>query len=201
MNFAEIILIGIGLSMDAFAVALCKGLSMKTLNVKAAFIIAGFFGFFQALMPLIGWLLGSTFEKYISSFDHWVAFGLLFIIGGKMLFDAIKELKEEIEAEEFRLKIPELFLLAVATSIDALAIGITLACLGTSALGSTAENLSIWLCIVTIGAITFILSFIGVFIGNKFGARFKAKAEIAGGIVLILIGVKILLEHLNVISF
>lgn len=178
--------------MDAFAVALCKGLSMRKFNFKASVVIAAFFGFFQAFMPFIGWLVCRNFEKYITRFDHWIAFILLGFIGGKMLWDAIKEMKNpEEEEEEFRLKIGELFLLAIATSIDALAVGISFAFL----------NINIWSSITIIGICTLILSFIGVLIGNKFGSKFKTKAEILGGIILILIGLKILLEHLGIIAF
>ncbi len=192
MSFIEVLLIGIGLSMDAFAVALCKGLSMRKFNWKAGVVIAAFFGFFQAFMPWIGWLVCRNFEKYITRFDHWIAFVLLAFIGGKMLFDAIKEMKNPGEEEaEFKLKVGELFVLAIATSIDALAVGISFAFL----------SINIWSSITIIGISTFILSFIGVVIGNKFGAKFKTKAEIIGGVILILIGLKILLEHLGVIAF
>ena len=203
MSFLEILLLGVGLSMDAFAVALCKGLAMRQFSVKNGLIIAGFFGGFQALMPLIGWLLGKSFEQYITSVDHWIAFGLLLIIGGKMVFDAIREMRGEDseKEEEFRLKIGELFVLAIATSIDALAVGLTFAFLGVSAVTSTAGNLNIWFSILTIGLTTFVLSLAGVLLGNKFGNKFQAKAEIAGGIVLILLGIKILLEHLEIIHF
>jgi len=191
MSFVEIIFIGIGLSMDAFAVALCKGLSMNKINYKAGLLIAAFFGFFQAAMPFIGWLVCKNFEKYITRFDHWIAFALLVFIGVKMIIDTVKESREEEKTEEFQLKIRELFLLAIATSIDALAVGISFAFL----------NINIYSSIAIIGIITFILSIIGVFIGNKFGTRFKTKAGYAGGIILILIGVKILLEHLGIITF
>ena len=191
MSFLEILLIGVGLSMDAFAVALSKGLSMKKLNTKAGLLIAFFFGFFQALMPFLGWLVCKNFEKYIRQVDHWVAFVLLAFIGVKMIIDAVKDRNKKEEEEEFRLKIGELFVLAIATSIDALAVGISFAFL----------NINIWSSIGIIGVTTFILSFIGVVIGNRFGVRYKTKAEIVGGIVLILVGVKILLEHLGVIHF
>lgn len=192
MSFIEILLIGIGLSMDAFAVALCKGLSMKKFNIKAGLIIALFFGFFQAFMPFIGWLVCKNFEKYITKFDHWIAFVLLAFIGVKMIIDSIKEMKHpEDSEEEFKLKIGELFVLAIATSIDALAVGISFAFL----------NIKIWSSITIIGITTFILSLIGILIGNKFGSKFKTKAEIAGGIILVLIGLKILFEHLGLISF
>lgn len=185
MSFVEILLIGIGLSMDAFAVALCKGLSMKKIDIKASVIIAVFFGVFQAVMPLIGYFVCINFEKFISAFDHWIAFGLLEFIGIKMIIDAIKERNKDEEGE-FRLKIGELFVLAIATSIDALAVGVSFACV---------DDVNIFTSVLIIGITTLILSFIGVFIGNKFGAKFKTTAAIIGGIILILIGVKIILEH------
>lgn len=192
MTFLEVLLIGIGLSMDAFAVALCKGLSMRKFNFKAGLVIALFFGFFQAFMPFIGWLVCKNFEKYITKFDHWIAFVLLAFIGVKMIVDSIKDMKKPDDVEsEFKLKIGELFVLAIATSIDALAVGISFAFL----------SINIWSSIAIIGITTFILSLGGIVIGNKFGARFKTKAEIAGGIILVLIGLKILLEHLGVINF
>lgn len=178
--------------MDAFAVAISKGLSMRKINYKAGLIIAFFFGFFQALMPVIGYFAAIHFEKYIVAVDHWIAFGLLSLIGGKAIIGAIKEIRsgETVEAE-FKLKWGELVILAIATSIDALAVGISFAFL----------SVNIWTSVAVIGVTTLILSFIGVLIGNRFGAKLKAKAEIAGGIILILIGLKILLEHLGVINF
>ncbi len=191
MGFAELFLIGIGLSMDAFAVSVCKGLNMRDkINYKHTAVIALFFGGFQALMPLIGYFLGINFESLIKSFDHWIAFVLLAFIGGKMIYEAVND-KDDEEESDGSLKIKELFMLAVATSIDALAVGITFAFL----------NVNIWSSIALIGITTFILAFIGVILGNKFGSRYKSKAEIAGGIILVLIGTKILLEHLGIISF
>ena len=181
--FIEIFLIGVGLSMDAFAVSICKGLSMKKIKKRDVFIIALFFGGFQALMPFIGWFLGKGFESYITSID---AFILLGIIGGKMLIDGIKAEDDE-ETGEFKLDLKELFLLAIATSIDALAVGITFAFL----------DYPIVECMSIIGCTTFIISFIGVYIGKIFGSKYEHKAEIAGGIILIVIGLKILLEHLG----
>lgn len=189
MSYQEIFLVGIGLSMDAFAVALCKGLNMKKLNYFHAVIIALFFGGFQALMPFIGWFLGNSFEAYILSVDHWIAFGLLAYIGGKMAYDAIKGKEEEIENSGDKLDIKELFIMAIATSIDALAVGITLAF----------SKIPIMQSITIIGVTTFVLSITGVLIGNRFGMKFKNKAEIAGGVILILIGCKILLEHLGIL--
>lgn len=188
----ELFLIAVALSMDAFAVATCKGLCMKRLNVKHAAVIALFFGGFQAVMPLIGWFLGTQFERLITPVDHWVAFGLLAYIGGKMLWDALHPSEDNANCDlDEKLDIKELFILAVATSIDALAVGITFAVLKTDIAPA----------ILLIGSVTFLLSFLGVCIGFKFGNRFETKAEIAGGVVLILIGVKILLEHLGVIAF
>lgn len=191
--FLELLLIGVGLAMDAFAVSVCKGLAMKKASFKNAAVIGLFFGGFQALMPFIGWLLGTRFEKYIVSFDHWIAFVLLGFIGGKMIAEAVKPDEDE-ETEEksgFTLDIKELLVLAVATSIDALAVGITFAFL----------NYPIGEAVSIIGVTTFVISFAGVYIGNLFGAKYKNKAELAGGIILVLIGVKILLEHLGIINF
>ena len=192
MTFIEVLLIGIGLSMDAFAVALSKGLSMKKLNIRYGVLIAVFFGFFQAFMPLIGWLVCRSFEKYITRVDHWIVFVLLGFIGIKMIVDAIKDRnKEEKDSEREQIRIGELLILAIATSIDALAVGISFAFL----------SINIWSSITIIGITTLILSFLGVLIGNKFGAKYQTKAQIAGGIILILVGLKILLEHLGVINF
>ena len=184
MGFIELFLIAIGLSMDAFAVALCKGLNMRKLNMKHGAIIALFFGVFQAVMPLIGWLFGRQFEKYIVRVDHWVAFALLLVIGGKMIWDAFHE-DDETSTCGDHLDTKELVLLAVATSIDALAVGITFAFLQTNI---------VW-AVSLIGFTTFALSLIGVCVGNRFGAKYKSRAEIMGGVVLILIGLKILIEH------
>ncbi len=189
MNFIEIFLIGVGLSMDAFAVAICKGLKMRKLNLKQALIIGLFFGGFQALMPLIGYLLGTSFSELVSSFDHWIAFVLLAFIGGKMAIESFKK-DDDDEATENQLDPPldykELFIMAVATSIDALAVGISFAFL----------NMHIVPAITIIGITTFCLSIVGVWVGNKFGEKYKSKAELAGGVILIGIGIKILVEHL-----
>ncbi len=193
MGIAELILLSVGLAMDAFAVSICKGLNMTKINYKYAGIIALFFGVFQAVMPLIGYGLGTRFAKYIESVDHWVAFGLLVFIGGQMILEAVKG-EEEEDADEGgdKLDIKQLFILAIATSIDALAVGITFALL---------DGVSIWFSVAIIGTITFIISFIGVIIGNRFGNKYEKKAELAGGIILVLIGLKILLEHLGMINF
>ncbi len=188
MSFIDILLLGVGLSMDAFAVAICKGLAMRKVNKGQMLVIALFFGGFQALMPLIGWALGSTFAKKISAFDHWIAFVLLFYVGGKMVVDAIKEWKDKDTVEEMDppLDFKELILLAIATSIDALACGVTF---------SFYENFNILKAIVIIGVTTFIISAGGVYVGNIFGDKYKAKAQLLGGVILVFLGVKILLEH------
>lgn len=186
MGILELILIAIGLGMDAFAVSICKGISMSKMNWKKAIIIGLYFGIFQALMPVIGFTLGKTFENLVTSIDHWIAFGLLLIIGIKMIIDAFKEDNISVN-DSINWKV--MVILAIATSIDALAVGITFAFL----------QVNLLLAVLIIGIITFILCVIGTKIGNNFGNKFENKAEILGGIVLILIGVKILLEHLNII--
>lgn len=189
MGFFEIFMIGVGLSMDAFAVAICKGLSMGKIKLKNVFTIGLFFGGFQAAMPAAGYLLGKQFEEYIVSVDHWIAFALLAFIGGKMIADAVRGEEEEEPGKGSSLDIKELFVLAIATSIDALAVGISFAFL----------RVDIVSAVTAIGITTFVLSCIGVLIGNRFGTRYKDKAALAGGVILILIGVKILLEHLGYI--
>lgn len=191
MGLFEILMIGVGLSMDAFAASICKGLNMRRLNVKNMLIIGLFFGGFQALMPCIGWFLGKQFESYITSVDHWVAFALLAFIGGKMIYDVFHENRKDCCCEKTdRLNIKEVFTLAVATSIDALAVGISFAFL----------QVNIVEAVSVIGITTFVLSIAGVVIGNIFGAKYEKKATLAGGIILILIGLKILLEHLGVMG-
>ena len=190
--YVEIFLIGIGLAMDAFAVSICKGLAMSKLNKKQTVIIALYFGGFQALMPLIGWILGIRFQQYIVAVDHWVAFILLAFIGGKMIYEAVKgEEDEAIEVKDASLDHKELVMLAIATSIDALAVGITFAFLDTPIVPA----------ITIIGITTFIICILGVVVGNFFGSKYKNKAEFAGGLILVLIGSKILLEHLGIIAF
>ena len=191
MSFIDVFLLGVGLAMDAFAVSICKGLCMKTINYRHSAIIAFFFGGFQALMPFIGFYLGTFFEKYITAVDHWIAFLLLLYIGGKMLWDTLTSDDDEIVCPvDARLDLKELFIMAVATSIDALAVGITF---------SFYKDTNIFSNISIIGITTFIIACGGVVIGNKFGTRFKKKAEIFGGAVLVLIGLKILLEGLGVL--
>ena len=189
MTLTELLLISVGLAMDAFSVSVCKGLSMKKIDLKGGVITALFFGVFQGVMPMIGYFLGSRFADVISSFSHWVSFGLLAFIGGKMVFEAIKGNEEESDGKEYRLDIRELTLLAIATSIDALAVGIVFA----------AEKTNLIFSVTMIGVITFALSLVGIFIGHKFGSKYEKKAEIAGGVILILIGLKLLLEGLGVI--
>ena len=187
MGFAELLLLGVGLSMDAFAVSVCKGLAMKKATLKAELTCGVWFGGFQALMPLIGFYLGTLFAEAIQAFDHWVAFGLLALIGGNMLKEAFGA---EEECPRADLSVRTMFLMAVATSIDALAVGISLAMVG---------DVNIWAAVSLIGVTTFALSAVGVAVGNVFGSRYEKKAEMAGGIILILLGVKILLEHLGVL--
>ena len=188
MGFVELFLIAVGLSMDAFAVSVGKGLSMKRLDLKQAFVIALFFGGFQALMPLIGWALGAQFAHFVESVDHWIAFGLLAFIGGKMIWDALHDEAggDDGAGDGASLSIRELFVLAIATSIDALAMGVTFAFLQVEIVSAVA----------LIGVTTFALSLAGVAIGHQFGARWEKASALIGGIVLIAIGCKILFEHL-----
>ena len=190
MQILEVMVIGAGLAMDAFAVSICKGLQMRKINYRLAGVIACFFGVFQAVMPLIGWILGKQFQKYIVRVDHWIAFFLLVVIG----FNMIKESREKEEGCQNpileKLDYKEMVMLSIATSIDALAVGVTFAFLQVNIISS----------IVVIGVITFFISFCGVGIGNVFGTKYKAKAELFGGVILILMGVKILLEHLGFLA-
>lgn len=187
MGFVELLLLGVGLSMDAFAVSICKGLAMKKSSLKAGLICGAWFGGFQALMPLVGYFLGSLFASAIEAFDHWVAFALLAIIGLNMLKEAFGDEEETADSD---LSVRTMFIMAVATSIDALAVGISLAMAG---------EVNIYIAICLIGVTTFLLSAVGVKVGSVFGSRYEQKAQIAGGIILILLGVKILLEHLGVL--
>lgn len=186
MGLLEIILISIALAMDAFAVSVCKGLSMKKMNWKKAGIVGLYFGGFQALMPMIGFLLGASFESVVTSIDHWIAFVLLGIIGGKMVKEAFGENEENCNDDT---NFKTMVILAIATSIDALAVGITFAFL----------KVNVFLAVTLIGIITFVLSVLGVKIGNKFGDKYERKAELAGGCILILMGIKILIEHLGIL--
>jgi len=189
VSFWALLFIALGVSADAFAVALGKGLHMRQFSVRGAAVIAVTFGLFQAAMPLAGWLLGTAFAGYIADFDHWIAFGLLALIGGKMLWEAFTKGADDDEDVD-RISARELLLLAVATSIDALAVGVTLAFL----------PVSIGWAVLLIGVTTAVLTFAGVLVGHRVGARFGKPAEIAGGVVLILIGTSILLEHLGVLA-
>ena len=187
MRFIELFLIGVGLSMDAFAVSVCKGLSVKTLKPKHALLAGLYFGGFQALMPVIGYFAGSYFADIISSYDHWIVFLLLLLIGGNMIKEALDKEEENLN-DSFDFK--TMLLLAIATSIDALAVGVSFAFLKVNIVYAAAF----------IGVITFILSAVGIKIGNIFGTRYRAKAELAGGIILILIGLKVLFEHLGFLA-
>lgn len=191
MTLLEIFLVGIGLSMDAFAVSICKGLAMPAVNKKQALLIGAYFGVFQALMPLAGWLLGSQFARHVTKLAPWIAFVLLAWIGGSMLRESLSKKEEDEEVEPVELRHKELFLLAVATSIDALAVGVSLSMVELS--------VSIGAAAALIGCTTFAISVGGVFVGHIFGARYKNRAEFVGGAILILIGVKILLEHFGVL--
>lgn len=188
MSLIELFILAVGLSMDAFAVAVCKGLAMKKITVKKAAIVGGYFGAFQAGMPAIGYLLGVQFQEKITAIDHWIAFVLLGLIGANMIKEALS--KEEDTTND-SLDVKTMILLAVATSIDALAVGITFAFL----------KVQIVPAVSFIGITTFIISMGGVKIGNIFGTKYKSKAEFAGGIILIIIGAKILLEHLGIFAF
>ena len=184
MGIAELFILAVGLSMDAFAVSVCKGLSIQKLKPRHAVIVGAWFGAFQALMPAIGWLLGSAFADMIEAVDHWIAFVLLALIGGNMIREALGH--EEEDADPSLAPIAML-LLAGATSIDALAVGVTFAFLRVAVVPA----------VTLIGVCTFAISAAGVKIGNVFGARYKSRAELLGGIVLVLIGLKILLDHLG----
>ena len=190
MTFFEIFVLAVGLSMDAFAVAICKGLSLKQLKLKHALIVGAYFGGFQALMPLIGYFLGTSFYSFIESFDHWVAFILLALIGGNMIRESFSKEEEECtgcNSFAFKAMLP----LALATSIDALASGIAICSISLT---------KMLICAACIGIITFTLSGVGVFVGNKFGQKYKSRAELVGGIILILLGLKMLLEGLGILG-
>ena len=191
MGFIELFLLGVGLSMDAFAVSVCKGLAMKKATLKSQMTCGLWFGGFQALMPLIGFFLGAMFADAIKSFDHWIAFGLLALIGANMLKEALEKECDCCEEHNADMSVKTMFVMAVATSIDALAVGISLAMAG---------DVNIWAAVALIGVTTCVLSALGVKIGNIFGSRYEKKAEFAGGVILILLGLKILLEHLGVIG-
>lgn len=188
MSFFTLFALAVGLSMDAFAVSICKGLAMPKADARGMCICGAWFGGFQGLMPLVGFLLGSLFAEAIELLDHWIAFGLLAVIGLNMLKEAVSKEKGDGSGD---LSVKTMFVMAVATSIDALAVGISLAMAG---------NVNIWMAVALIGLTTFCLSALGVKVGSIFGDRFEKKAQAAGGVILILLGLKILLEHLGVLA-
>jgi len=190
MSLIELLLIAVGLSMDAFSVSICKGLTTKKFSWRMALICGLWFGGFQVLMPIIGYFLGAQFQEMIEAYDHWIAFGLLFLIGANMIREAVWGKKEESESSG-TLNFKTMFLLAIATSIDALAVGVTFACI----------QVRLWSSVIIIGITTFLFSILGVKIGHLFGSKYEKSAGIVGGIILIFIGLKILLEHLGIISF
>lgn len=188
MSYIEILIIAVSLAMDAFAVSISKGLTLKKFQISKALLAGAFFGIFQGLMPLIGYLVGSTFAEYVTAFAHWIAFGILAFVGGNMIKESFGE--EEVDGD-FSFK--TMFMLAIATSIDALSVGVSF---------SMQELCThILIIVLIIGVVTFIISGLGVLLGSTVGNKFKKPAEIAGGVILILIGLKILLEGLGVISF
>lgn len=191
MGIIEVIILAVSLSMDAFAVALCKGLALRKLNLKSCLIVGAWFGAFQGLMPLLGYLLGSTFADKITSVDHWIAFALLAIIGGNMIKESFDKDEENVNCS---LGVKTMFVMAIATSIDALAVGVSFA------FTDFEPDWFVYIAFVLIGIITFTLSAIGVKVGNIFGTKYKSKAEFAGGAILIILGLKILLEGLGVIG-
>ncbi len=190
MNLIELLLIAVGLSMDAFSVSICKGLNTKRFSWRMALTCGVWFGFFQALMPTVGYFLGAQFQEMIEAYDHWIAFGLLLLIGANMIREAVWGKKEEGEDND-SLDFKTMFLLAIATSIDALAVGVSFACI----------QVKLWSSVLIIGFTTFLFSVLGVKIGYMFGSKYEKLAGVFGGIILILIGLKILLEHLGIINF
>jgi len=192
MNLLTLMMLAIGLSMDAFAVSICKGLAMKKLTLKNAMIVGAWFGVFQGMMPFIGYILGIQFEKYIEVVSSWIAFILLSIIGINMIREAFS--KEEEESND-NLSMKEMLVLAIATSIDALAVGITFACVPVQLSGALSALVNTFIACCMIAVTTFGISMVGVKIGNVFGTKYKSKAEFAGGLILVLLGVKILLEY------
>lgn len=188
MSFVELFLVAVGLSMDAFAVSICKGLSVPRLQAKHMLLAGVYFGAFQALMPLIGYLLGAGFADVIAAYDHWIAFILLALIGGNMIREALGNKEEEDDPQNADFGFRTMLVMAIATSIDALAVGVSFAFLKVHILPAVA----------LIGGTTFCFGVVGVKIGNMFGAKYESKAELIGGVILILIGAKILLEHLGI---
>ena len=191
MGIGELLLLAVGVSMDAFAVSICKGLAMKKATLKASMTCGVWFGGFQALMPTIGFFLGTLFAEAIQAVDHWVAFVLLALIGGNMLKEAFSKDCDCCENHDADLSVKTMFVMAIATSIDALAVGISLAMAG---------NVNIWVAALFIGICTCAFSAAGVKIGNIFGSKFEKKAQMAGGFILVILGLKILLEHLGILA-
>ncbi len=191
MNITEILLLAVSLSMDAFAVALCKGLAMNKIKLRHCAVVGAWFGTFQALMPMLGYFLGRTFSDKITAVDHWISFILLFLIGANMIKEAFSKEEEDVSNS---LGFKTMLLMAIATSIDALAVGVTFA------FTKFTPPYFVYIAFVLIGVITFTLSAVGVKIGNIFGTKYKSKAEFAGGLILILLGIKILLQGLGVIK-
>ena len=189
MNLLELLLIAVGLSMDAFSVSVCKGLTTRKFSLRMALTCGLWFGFFQALMPIVGYFLGEQFEGFVDAYAHWIAFGLLILIGANMIREAVWGEKEEDESSN-SLDFKTMFLLAIATSIDALAVGVSFAFI----------QMKLWSSVLIIGLTTFVFSVLGVKIGNVFGSKYEKSAGIVGGIILILIGLKILLEHSGIIA-
>jgi len=189
MNYFEILLIALGLAMDASAVSVANGVALKEVNYKHALKFGLYCGVFQSVMPVLGWLIGMTFADYIMAISHWVAFILLAFIGGNMIFSALRKKKDEVKVNKDNeiLRWQNLTMLAIATSIDAMAVGVSFAVL---------QDVNIWIASLIIGAVAFILSFLGVLLGKKLGKLFKSGAELIGGIILVLIGTKILIESL-----
>lgn len=202
MGIIEIILLSVGLAMDAFAVSISNGLSMKKILLRKALLIAGAFGLFQGLMPLLGFLLGSSFARFIGEWDHYIALIFLGFIGGKMIFDGISEIRhpEKNKDDGKQLSLISLLFQAIATSIDALVVGVSFATVGVDIVDTgwsfCAINLNLWAAIGIIAAITFVISLLGVFMGKKFGEFLGSKAVIFGGIILVGLGIKIFVEHM-----
>ncbi len=183
MNIVKLLILSIGLTVDAFAVSLCKGLETKSSPLKTALVCGAWFSFFQIIFPLIGYLLGAAFDKYIDNFDHWIIFAILLLLGLNLIKEAFSKDSEKIKDD---LSFKSMFLLSLAISVDSLAVGITLAL----------DEMNLYLSLIIIAALTFLVTIIGVFIGHKFGQKYKRQATFIGGILLIAIGIEVLIEHL-----
>ena len=199
MNFLLVLVYGISLSMDAFAVAVCKGLALKKVTLRDGFIVGAYFGIFQGLMPLAGYFLASYFKDYIEDYDHWIAFALLLYIGGKMIWESLHKGSEADKEEKNPLGLRTMFVMAIATSIDSFAVGVAFFCDGMP-VSSNWPDLGIFISVCVIAFTTFVLSAVGVKLGRIVGSKFRSHAELIGGVVLILLGVKILVEHTMNIS-